>query len=122
MPGTVETDDKTAASAAADCSKAAGLRVGRATKSGRVFFSMPDTHYDQITLPISGEKCHVAMVDDDDVEWLIIALAKEIGAERCRAVAGTLADLFCLVCDGSGVDVDSLEGGCVNCGGEGYCE
>lgn len=62
------------------------------------------------------------MIDNGSAEWLIAAIAKEIGAERCRNIAAKLESYFCLVCDGTGIDPDELEGRCENCNGDGFFE
>lgn len=102
----------------ANCSSAF-LDVGRAIKSNRVFITFPDTHYDR-TITLGHVEKHLGLIDDNDLEWLVTALAKEMGADRCAAIAEKLSTLFYSCCKGTG---DCGEGSeCSNCDGLGFQE
>lgn len=70
------------------------IEVGSATNgSGTRFIAVPRNRSDRITKPLSKTKTKMTaiLIDDGDVEWLIEALAVEIGLDRWNLAAEQIA-------------------------------
>ena len=91
------------------------IDVGKTIGGDLVFIGVPDQRYDRAKTPLTGQVRHIISITDDEIEWLIAALAKEVGATRTRAIADSLKDMFCLNCDGTEFDPDTLNGVCYDC-------
>jgi hypothetical protein len=58
------------------------IRVGRGNKSERVFVGAGEGNYDMAIEPLSGNAIHLLTMTEEDVQWLIEALKKELGQEH----------------------------------------
>lgn len=96
-------------SAGTDCSTS--LDVGRTRPSGRVFFAVPAGNTETIRAALTRQKKIAVDFTDDDVVWLIYALAKELGPEAASLIGYNLAKCeFCCLCGESPTRVELVDG------------
>lgn len=71
------------------------IDVGKVRDKDAVFISVPPEFYERLYSALLGSERHAVLIRDKDVEWLIWALAKEIGRKRTDAIANHLHVMWC---------------------------
>ena len=84
--------------------------VGRTRPSGRVFVAVPAENTETIRTALTRQKKIAIDFNDDDVVWLIYALAKELGPEASALIGDNLSKCeFCCSCGASPDRVELAE-------------
>ena len=97
------------------------IDVGRTKPSGRVFIGVSESQTEKIRSAIRGERKIAVDFNDDDVVWLIYALAKELGPEAASLIGDNLGKCeFCCSCGSAPNRIELIEGAamafCRECG------
>jgi len=87
------------------------IDVGRTKPGGKVFIGVPESHTERIQSVIRKRKKIAIDLTDDDVVWLIYALAKELGPIATSLIGNNLAKCeFCCQCGDAPSQVELVDG------------
>ena len=87
------------------------IDVGRTKPTGKVFIGVPESRTERIQSGIRKRKKIAIDLTEDDVVWLIYALAKELGPSATSLIGNNLAKCgFCCQCGDDPAQVELEDG------------
>ena len=77
-----------------DNKKGGMIHVGKVKSSGRIFIAVPEHMTERLKTPLTKEPVVTVDFSEDDTEWLVMALLKELKRDRILEVIEEVLSLI----------------------------